>query len=132
MAAILQPTLLPGCRERWPGITSIESKQMEQKDKLLITTAISYTNGSPHIGHLYEAILADFIKRVHQVINHLDVKLLTGTDEHGKKIQTTAQDQNLTPSQLCDKYSTEFKEMNQKINSSYDYFIRTTDNLISL
>lgn len=100
---------------------------MEQKDKLLITTAISYTNGSPHIGHLYEAVLADFIKRVHQVINYSDVKLLTGTDEHGKKIQTTAQDLNLTSTQLCDKYSTEFKEMNQKINSSYDYFIRTTD-----
>jgi len=100
---------------------------MEQTDKLLITTAISYTNGSPHIGHLYEAVLADFIKRVHQVINCSNVKLLTGTDEHGKKIQTTAQDQNLTPIQLCDKYSTEFKEMNQKINSSYDYFIRTTD-----
>ena len=105
-------------------------EQMEQIDKVLITTAISYTNGSPHIGHLYEAVLADFIKRVHQVINctdiKSDVKLLTGTDEHGKKIQTTAQDKNITPIQLCDKYSTEFKEMNQKINSSYDYFIRTT------
>lgn len=102
-------------------------EQMKQMDKLLITTAISYTNGSPHIGHLYEAILADFIKRVHQIINQTDVKLLTGTDEHGKKIQTTAQDQNLTPIQLCDKYSTEFKEMNQKLNSSFDYFIRTTE-----
>ena len=102
-------------------------EQVEQKDKLLITTAISYTNGSPHIGHLYEAILADFIKRIHQVINQSDVKLLTGTDEHGKKIQTTAKDQNITPIQLCDKYSTEFKEMNQKINSSFDYFIRTTE-----
>ena len=100
---------------------------MKQIDQVLITTAISYTNGSPHIGHLYEAVLADFIKRVYQVINCSDVKLLTGTDEHGKKIQTTAQDQNLTPIQLCDKYSIEFKEMNKKINSSYDYFIRTTE-----
>lgn len=60
---------------------------MEQIDKVLITTAISYTNGSPHIGHLYEAILADFVKRVYQVINRSDVKLLTGTDEHGKKFK---------------------------------------------
>ena len=52
-------------------------KQIEQKDKLLITTSISYTNGSPHMGHLYEAILADFIKRIHQVINQSYVKLLT-------------------------------------------------------
>lgn len=96
-------------------------------EQIFITTAISYTNGSPHIGHLYEAVLADFIKRVHQVIGYQDVKLLTGTDEHGKKIQTTAQDQNITPIQLCDKYSAQFEEMNKKINSSYDYFIRTTE-----
>jgi methionyl-tRNA synthetase len=97
-----------------------------EMEHIFITTAISYTNGSPHIGHLYEAILADFIKRVYQIRGY-EVKLLTGTDEHGKKIQTTAQEQNLTPIQLCDKYSLQFKEMNKKINSSYDYFIRTTE-----
>lgn len=95
-------------------------------EQIFITTAISYTNGSPHIGHLYESILADFIKRVYE-IKDIPVKLLTGTDEHGKKIQIASQEQNLTPIQLCNKYSLQFKEMNQKINSSYDYFIRTTE-----
>lgn len=96
------------------------------KESILLTTAISYTNGSPHIGHLYEAVLADFIKRIYQIACY-DVKLLTGTDEHGKKIQTTAQDKKISPIELCDKYSLEFKKMNIQINSSFDYFIRTTD-----
>jgi methionyl-tRNA synthetase len=95
---------------------------------ILLTTAISYTNGSPHIGHLYEAILGDFIKRVYQIVDY-DVKLLTGTDEHGKKIQTTAQDKGYNPIELCDKYSNEFKQMNISICSSYDYFIRTTESV---
>lgn len=99
---------------------------MDNEKNILLTTAISYTNGSPHIGHLYEAILADFIKRVYQIANY-DVKLLTGTDEHGKKIQLTAQDQTITPIELCDKYSNEFKQMNMRIDSAYDYFIRTTE-----
>lgn len=99
---------------------------MELKQKVLLTTAISYTNGSPHIGHLYEAILGDFIKRVYEIMS-FDVKLLTGTDEHGKKIQTTAQACGINPIELCDKYSEEFKQMNNLIGSSYDYFIRTTE-----
>lgn len=97
-----------------------------EKQNILLTTAISYTNGSPHIGHLYEAVLADFIKRIYQITG-TNVKLLTGTDEHGKKIQTTAQEQKLEPIELCNKYSKEFEQMNKKLNSSYDYFIRTTD-----
>lgn len=106
-------------------------------EKVLITTAISYTNGNPHIGHLYEAILADFIKRVYQINSkdNIEIKLLTGTDEHGKKIQTTADEQNIKPIQLCDKYSLQFKDMCDKIYTSYDYFIRTTEsthkNLVS-
>lgn len=93
---------------------------------ILLTTAISYTNGSPHIGHLYEAILADFIKRVYEITGH-KVKLLTGTDEHGKKIQEVAQAKGITPIELCNHYSNEFVQMNNKIGSSYDYFIRTTE-----
>ncbi len=99
---------------------------MEINKSILLTTAISYTNGSPHIGHLYESILADFIKRVYQIANY-DIKLLTGTDEHGKKIQSTALDKKINPMELCDMYSNEFKKMNIKINSSFDYFIRTTE-----
>jgi methionyl-tRNA synthetase len=95
-------------------------------NKVLLTTAISYTNGSPHIGHLYEAILADFIKRVY-LLAGVETKLLTGTDEHGKKIQTTALEQGIKPIELCDKYSKEFEQMSRQLGSSYDHFIRTTD-----
>ncbi len=106
--------------------TNIKNQLKQNNSNVLLTTAISYTNGSPHIGHLYEAVLADFIKRVYQV-SGIDIKLLTGTDEHGKKIQTTAQELGIEPIELCNKYSKEFELMNKKINSSYDYFIRTTD-----
>jgi len=99
---------------------------MNSNQSILLTTAISYTNGSPHIGHLYEAILADFIKRVYQIADY-DIKLLTGTDEHGKKIQSTAQDKGISPMDLCVKYSEEFKQMNKNIDSSFNHFIRTTD-----
>lgn len=106
-------------------------------ENILITTAISYTNGSPHIGHLYESILADFIKKVYQINSPINsnIKLLTGTDEHGKKIQSNAQELGIEPIELCDKYSNEFKQMNLKIGTTFDYFIRTTQpihkNLVS-
>ena len=96
------------------------------KNKVLITTAISYTNGEPHVGHLYEIILANFYKRLYSLLGN-ETKLLTGTDEHGKKIEIKAKELNITPKELCDKYSNSFIEMNKKINSEYDYFIRTTD-----
>ena len=95
---------------------------------VLLTTAISYSNGKPHIGHLYESVLADFIKNTFIIMNN-NVKLLTGTDEHGKKIQDTAKSESLTEQELCDKYSTIFKEMNHKLQTKYDYFIRTTDQI---
>jgi methionyl-tRNA synthetase len=94
--------------------------------KILLTTAISYTNGSPHIGHLYESVLADFLKRVYE-IQGLNVKLLTGTDEHGKKIQLSAQTQGLDPIEICDKYSQEFIQMAQQVQMSYNHWIRTTN-----
>jgi methionyl-tRNA synthetase len=96
------------------------------ESKVLLTTAISYTNGSPHIGHLYESVLADFLKRVYE-IKGSEVKLLTGTDEHGKKIQSSAQAQGLSPIELCNKYVEEFKQMDQQIQMSWDHWIRTTD-----
>ena len=92
----------------------------------LVITAISYTNGSPHIGHLYESVLADFIKNLY-IIAGKNVKLLTGTDEHGKKIEETATKQGISPKELCDKYSNEFKELNNNLRTKYDHFIRTTD-----
>ncbi len=94
---------------------------------LLITTAISYTNGGPHIGHLYEAVLADFLKKSFGFFNN--VKLLTGTDEHGKKIELTAKDLNMEPIKLCNLNSLKFKNLNDKLGVDYDHFIRTTDKL---
>ncbi len=92
---------------------------------IFITTAISYTNGNPHIGHLYESVLADFITRVHK-INGNKTRLLTGTDEHGKKIQETAQSLGMTPIELCDIFSVRFQNMNWKLQVQYNWFIRTT------
>lgn len=97
-------------------------------EPILLTTAISYTNGSPHVGHLYEAVLADFIKNLYK-INGNEIKLLTGTDEHGKKIQSTAEKLNIKPIELCDKYSKEFQTMDEKLQVSYDLFIRTSNNV---
>ena len=91
----------------------------------LITTAISYTNGGPHIGHLYESVLSDFLLKSFKLFSN--VKLLTGTDEHGKKIETTAQSQNMTPLELCNVNSIKFKLLNDKLGVNYDHFIRTTD-----
>ena len=91
----------------------------------LITTAISYTNGGPHIGHLYESVLSDFLLKSFKLFSN--VKLLTGTDEHGKKIETTAQSQNMTPLELCNVNSIKFKLLNDRLGVNYDYFIRTTD-----
>ncbi len=94
-------------------------------DNLLITTAISYTNGSPHIGHLYESVLADFLTKSFGLFNN--VKLLTGTDEHGKKIETTALSQGISPIELCNRNSQKFKQLNDKLGVEYNHFIRTTD-----
>lgn len=100
--------------------------EQEQLNPILLTTAISYTNGKPHIGHLYESVLADFIKNVFVILDH-PTKLLTGTDEHGKKIQETAISEKTEPINICNKYSALFKQMNNNIQMSYDHFIRTTD-----
>lgn len=93
----------------------------------LFTTAISYANGSPHIGHLYEYILSDFYKKSYNLLYKSDIKLLTGMDEHGKKIERTAKSYNLEPIELCNKNAKLFEKMAENIGLDYDYFIRTTD-----
>lgn len=93
----------------------------------LITSAISYTNGSPHIGHLYESVICDFINKTEYILDN-NSKFLTGTDEHGLKIQKSADSQNISPDEFCNKYANEFKTMNKNIENNYDYFIRTSDN----
>ena len=92
---------------------------------ILITTAISYTNGSPHVGHLYESVLADFVTKSFGLFNN--TKLLTGTDEHGKKIQMTALAAQLEPIELCNANSAKFAQLNAQLQVEPDHFIRTTD-----
>lgn len=95
--------------------------------KFYLTTAINYTNGSPHFGHAYEAVVADCIARYNRIAGR-DVFFLTGTDEHGQKISDTAANLNppVTPLQLCDKYVAEFQNLNKKLTISNDFYIRTT------
>ena len=93
---------------------------------MFITTAIHYTNGNPHIGHAFEFIVSDVVVRWHRMKGK-DVWFLTGTDEHGQKIEKTAEAQGITPLQLCDKNSAIFKELCDKLDIQYSRFIRTTD-----
>ena len=95
-------------------------------DPFYITTAISYPNGRPHIGHAYEAIAADAIARFQRQAGR-DVRFLTGTDEHGLKMVQTAREQGREVRALADEMSSEFKAMADVLGISYDRFIRTTD-----
>ncbi len=91
-----------------------------------ITTAISYPNGPPHIGHAYEAIAADAIARFQRLMGR-DVKLITGTDEHGLKMVQTARDAGKKTIELADEMSAYFIEMCNKLNISHDGFRRTSE-----
>ncbi|OQP88456.1 methionine--tRNA ligase [Rhizobium rhizosphaerae] len=99
---------------------------MTTKTPYYITTAISYPNGRPHIGHAYELIATDAIARF-QRLDGRDVFFLTGTDEHGQKMQQTAKRENMTAKELADRNSAEFRKMGQLLNASNDDFIRTTE-----
>ncbi|MBQ7912740.1 MAG: methionine--tRNA ligase [Clostridia bacterium] len=96
------------------------------KKPYYITTAIAYTSGKPHIGNTYEAILADAIARFKRKQGY-DVFFMTGTDEHGQKIQEKAQAAGVTPQAFVDKVAGEIKEIWDNVGTSYDKFIRTTD-----
>ena len=91
-----------------------------------ITTAISYPNGRPHIGHAYEAIATDAIARFHRQAGR-DVRFQTGTDEHGLKMMQTARDRGVETRALADEMSGYFKVMDDRLNISYDRFIRTVE-----
>lgn len=91
-----------------------------------ITTAISYPNGPPHIGHAYEAIATDAIARFQRMAGR-DVFFLTGTDEHGLKMAQAARDQGVEPAALAEDMSARFRAMDDRLNISYDRFIRTTE-----
>jgi methionyl-tRNA synthetase len=91
-----------------------------------ISTAISYPNGRPHIGHAYEAIAADVIARFQRQMGR-DVFFMTGTDEHGLKMAQTARERGVEPAALAEEMSGYFREMNAGLNISFDRFIRTTE-----
>ncbi len=99
---------------------------MPDKPSFTISTAISYPNGEPHIGHAYEAIATDAIARFKRLDGY-DVLFMTGVDEHGMKMKQTAQKAGMTPSELADRNTPRFQEMLRVMNVSHDDFIRTTE-----
>ncbi|MBX9926531.1 MAG: methionine--tRNA ligase, partial [Hyphomicrobiaceae bacterium] len=98
----------------------------DPRQKFFISTAISYPNGVPHIGHAYEAITTDAIARFER-LDGRDVFFLTGTDEHGLKMKQTAAKEGVTPRELADRNSARFREMAAVLGLSNDDFIRTTE-----
>ena len=96
------------------------------KKKYYITTAIAYTSRKPHIGNSYEIVMTDAIARYKRMQGY-DVFFLTGTDEHGQKIEEYAKQSGVTPKEYVDKVAGEIKETCDLLNTTYDHFIRTTD-----
>ena len=99
---------------------------MEKKGKYYITTAIAYTSGKPHIGNVYEIVLADAIARYKRMTGY-DVRFQTGTDEHGQKVEEKAQAAGKTPKEFVDEVSNIIRQQFDVMNVSYDKFMRTTD-----
>ena len=99
---------------------------MENKGKYYITTAIAYTSGKPHIGNVYEIVLADAIARYKRMTGY-DVRFQTGTDEHGQKVEEKAQAAGKTPKEFVDEVSDIIRQQFDVMNVSYDKFMRTTD-----
>jgi methionyl-tRNA synthetase len=91
-----------------------------------ITTAIDYVNGSPHLGHAYEKVLTDVIARFRRLMGG-PVHFLTGADEHGQKVQQSAQKRGIAPPQFVDEMCAEFRALYDRLNVSYDDYIRTTE-----
>ena len=98
------------------------------KKKYYISTAIAYTSGKPHIGNTYEIVLADAIARFKR-LERYDVYFQTGTDEHGEKIELKAKDQGKSPKEFVDEVAADIKRIWDTMNTSYDKFVRTTDDI---
>ncbi|MFH1429795.1 MAG: methionine--tRNA ligase [Candidatus Margulisiibacteriota bacterium] len=96
------------------------------QNKFFVTTPIYYVNDVPHIGHAYCTIAADVLARYHRLIGD-DVLFTTGTDEHGQKLEKAALERGVTPKELADEVSPRFRELWEKLNISYDDFIRTSE-----
>jgi len=109
-----------------PAVRAVKPKLPAESNSYYITTAIAYPNGTPHIGHAYEAIATDALARFAR-LDGKDVFFLTGTDEHGQKMIQTAQAEGMTPSDLATRNAGRFKEMDQRLNVGFDRFIRTSE-----
>jgi len=116
----------PPARVARPKPVAAAPAASERGNRFYITTAIAYPNGQPHIGHAYEAIATDAIARFAR-LDAKDVFFLTGTDEHGLKMIQTAQNEGMTPAELATRNAGRFKDMDQRLNISFDRFIRTTE-----
>ncbi|XP_026193897.1 uncharacterized protein LOC34619189 [Cyclospora cayetanensis] len=100
-------------------------KHAAERPPYYITTAIAYTNGTPHMGHAYEYLAADALARYHRLAG-FNVKYVTGTDEHGMKIADAAANAGVPTQQFVDAHAAEFVELLRKLNSSHDQFVRTS------
>jgi methionyl-tRNA synthetase len=109
-----------------PAASAAKPRAQPVKNSFYITTAIAYPNGAPHIGHAYEAIATDALARF-QDLDGKDVFFLTGTDEHGLKMIQTADAEKLSPMAVATRNAQRFKEMDERLNISFDRFIRTTE-----
>jgi methionyl-tRNA synthetase len=119
-------TAEPKAAKAAPAIPAAKPHVQPAKNSFYITTAIAYPNGAPHIGHAYEAIAADALARF-QDLDGKDVYFLTGTDEHGLKMIQTAEAEKLSPMEVATRNAQRFKEMDERLNISFDRFIRTTE-----
>ncbi|WP_139483627.1 methionine--tRNA ligase [Bradyrhizobium ivorense] len=109
-----------------PASAPIAAPAADRGNVFYITTAIAYPNGQPHIGHAYEAIATDALARF-QRLDGKDVFFLTGTDEHGQKMIQTAQGEGMSPEALATRNAARFREMDERLNVSFDRFIRTSE-----
>ncbi|ROW11751.1 hypothetical protein VPNG_05651 [Cytospora leucostoma] len=108
------------------GKTATESAAGPDTKPYYVTTPIFYVNASPHVGHMYSMVLADVLKRWHALKGQKSL-LLTGTDEHGMKVQQAAANNDTLPKEWCDLQSERFKQLAAKVNLANDFFMRTTD-----
>ncbi len=125
----IAPTTPPAGKRARAGATTsrvTEPSASPERKSFYITTAIAYPNGVPHIGHAYEAIATDALARF-QRLDGKDVFFLTGTDEHGLKMVQTAEAEKLPTLEVATRNAARFKEMDERLNVSFDRFIRTTE-----
>jgi len=108
------------------GAACLKGSDSKTAGRYYITTAINYCNGWPHMGHAYEALTSDVFARHHRLLGK-DVFFMTGADEHGQKIAQAAEADNKKPIEICDRYCDGFKALNQRLNVSNDFYVRTTE-----